>query len=189
MLSNISTVKKEPVVVKRRLHIGGIEQKEGWEILNTVDKKIVDHLRQADDLSVFDDNTFVEIYASHVLEHMDYNGELQKAITEWYRTLTPGGKIYISVPDLEILAELFLNKDLSINERFHVVRMIFGGHIDKYDYHHVGLYMEILTEFLGTAGFINIQRVRDFGLFNDSSTIKFTGTPISLNIIASKPDS
>jgi len=188
LLSNISQLKKEPVITERRLLIGGIGKEEGWEILNAIDGEFVDHFQKADDLSVFDENSFLEIYASHVLEHMDYNGELQKALTEWYRVLSPGGKIYISVPDLEILAGLLLNKDLSMDERFHVVRMIFGGHIDQYDYHHVGLYMEILSALLRAAGFINIQRVHDFGLFNDSSTIKFTGISISLNIIANKPE-
>ncbi len=188
LFTNVSRENKDPVSTERRLHIGGVEQKEGWEILNAVNGEFVDHLRQADDLTVFSDHSFVEIYASHVLEHIDYNGKLQQALKEWHRVLSPGGKIYISVPDLDILAGLFLNKDLSLDERFHVVRMIFGGHIDQHDYHQVGLNMELLAAFAGTAGFENIERVDEFGLFNDTSSYRFVDVPISLNIIAYKPD-
>jgi len=66
------------------------------------------------------------------------------------------------------------------------MRMIFGGHIDKYDYHVVGLNEEFLTGFLSASGFINVKRVREFGLFDDSSSSLFKGVAISLNMIAEK---
>ncbi len=97
-------------------------------------------------------------------------------------------KDFISVPDLDVLAALILNKNqLTIDERFHVMRMVFGGHIDKYDYHVVGLNEEFLTRYLKNAGFVNIKRVREFGLFNDTSILLFKGVRISLNIVAEKP--
>ncbi len=61
-------------------------------------------------------------------------------ISEWNRVLVPGGKIYIGVPELDILALLFLQKDkLTMDERFFIMRIMYGGHIDQYDYHVVGL--------------------------------------------------
>lgn len=172
----------------RKLHIGGQVKSEGWEVLNANPAPYVDHVCNANDLSQFTDNTFAEIYASHVVEHLDYMDELERTLKEWNRVLVPGGKAFISVPDLDILAQLILEKkQLNVNERFHVMRMIFGGHIDKYDYHVVGLNEEFLYHFLTISGYINIRRVQDFGLFNDTSSMLFRGVPISLNMIAEKP--
>ncbi|MNR39928.1 hypothetical protein D3C85_1581730 [compost metagenome] len=102
--------------------------------------------------------------------------------------MQPGGRIYISVPDLDILCQLMMEKKkLSKLERFMVMRMIFGGHIDPYDYHAVGLNEEFLSDFLTSVGFVNVQRVTEFGLFDDTSSLKFRGISISLNVIAEKP--
>lgn len=172
----------------RKLHIGGKVKSDGWEVLNANSASYVDHVCNANDLSRFADNTFSEIYASHVVEHLDYAGELRLTLTEWNRVLVPGGKVFISVPDLDILAMLILEKkQLSGDERFHVMRMMFGGHTDKYDYHVVGLNEEFLTHFLSVSGYINIRKVQEFGLFNDTSSMLFRGVPISLNMIAEKP--
>ena len=172
----------------RRLHIGGTIKSDGWEVLNANLAPYVDHVCNANDLSHLSDNTFVEIYASHVVEHLDYIRELKDTLTEWNRVLVPGGKIFISVPDLDVLAGLILEKNkLTIDERYFVMRMIFGGHDDKYDYHVVGLNEEFLAGFLKASGYVNIQRVQTFGLFNDTSSMLFKGVPISLNVIAEKP--
>ncbi len=172
----------------KRLHIGGKVTSDGWEVLNVVPGPHVNHVFNANNLSKFHDNSFTEIYASHVLEHFDYNGELKNTLIEWHRVLEPGGKIFISVPDLDALAELILAKnELSVNERFEVMRVIFGGHVDKYDYHLVGLNEEFLTNVLITSGFVKIKRVKFFGLFDDTSSNIFKGVPISLNMIAEKP--
>jgi predicted SAM-dependent methyltransferase len=176
------------VKMPRRLHIGGKIKADGWEVLNANPAPYVDHVCNANDLSCFSDNTFAEIYASHVVEHFDYKDELKNTLTEWNRVLVPGGKIFISVPDLDVLARLILDKGkLTVDERFFVMRMIFGGHVDKYDYHIVGLNEEFLAGFLHVSGYVNIKRVPQFGLFSDTSTMLFKGVAISLNVIAEKP--
>ncbi len=175
--------------MERKLHIGGRQQKEGWEIVNAVAASYVDHVGNANDLSQFDNNTFAEIYASHVVEHFDYKRELLHTLKEWRRVLRPGGKLYVSVPDMDILSQLILTKDtLTFEERFFVMRMLFGGHVDKYDYHVVGLNEEFLTQFLVDAGYVNIQKVEGFGIFDDTSNMMFKDVAISLNMIAEKPD-
>ncbi len=180
--------KKNRVTSKyRKLHIGGKIPHSDWEIFNAIPDTDVDHVGNAKDLSCFSDETFAEIYASHVLEHFDYVGELDTVLKEWCRVLRSGGKLYISVPDMDKLANLFLMKDkLSPQERFHVMRMMFGGHTDKYDYHQVGLNQEFLASFLLHAGFSNLKIVENFGIFNDTSTLKVLGIPISVNIEAQK---
>ncbi len=174
--------------MERRLHIGGKQQADGWEILNATPGQHVDHACNANNLSQFDDGIFSEIYASHIVEHLDYKVELVSTLKEWCRVMKPGGKIYISVPDLDILSALILSKDkLTVDERFFVMRMMFGGHIDKYDYHTVGLNEDFLVAFLKGAGYINIVKVESFGLFNDTSNMKYKGVAISLNLTAEKP--
>ena len=172
---------------KRRLHIGGIERTEGWEVLNALPGPAVDHVGNAADLRRFPDGTFTALYSSHVLEHLDYKGELQAGLREWHRVLAPGGTLYVSVPDLATLARLFLAEGLTTNDRFMVVRMIFGGHVDRHDYHQVGFDFEILSFFLREAGFADVERVTEFGLFDDTSRVVYAGVPISVNVTAKKP--
>ncbi len=174
---------------QRKLHIGGMVKSDGWEILNAVPGPDVDHLGDARYLAQFPDNTFTDVYASHVVEHLDYaNNELLDTLKEWRRVLVPGGKVYVSVPNMDILCRLFLDKGkLGVADRFFVMRMMFGGHIDKYDYHVVGLNQDFLSEFLAKAGYTNLQRVPAFGLFSDTSDMVFKGVPISLNMTAQKP--
>ena len=175
-------------LMKRKLHIGGKQKAEGWEILNANAAPEVDHACNATDLSLFPDGTFSEIYASHIVEHFDYQNELAATLKEWFRVMEPGGKIYISVPDMDILASLLVNKkNYTLNERFEVMRMLFGGHVDQYDYHVVGLNEEFLSVYLRRTGLINLRKVTEFSLFKDTSSYKFKGVAISLNIIAEKP--
>ena len=174
----------------RRLHIGGTVAREGWEILNAISEPWVDHVGKAEDLSGFEDNTFAEIYASHVLEHLGYQSALPAALNEWHRVLAPKGLLMVSVPDLDTLCELYTQRhSLASEDRFSIMRMMFGGQVDQYDFHCVGLNEELLSSFLSAAGFTSIRRVDDFGLFADCSTLVFAGRPISLNIEARKSSS
>jgi predicted SAM-dependent methyltransferase len=174
--------------VERRLHIGGKEVKAGWEIFDARTAPHVDHVGNALDLSRFADCTFDEIYASHVLEHFCYQDELLPALTEWHRVLVPNGVLHLSVPDLDILAHLVLQRyTLNIDQRFLVMRMIFGGHMHEHDHHRAGLNFDFLHNFLQQAGFMDMQRVPSHGLFNDSSETTLLNTPISLNMTAYRP--
>jgi predicted SAM-dependent methyltransferase len=59
----------------RRFLIGGKDRAEGWEVLDAQPAPYVDHVCNASDLPQFGDNTTAKIYASHVLEHFNYNGD------------------------------------------------------------------------------------------------------------------
>ena len=183
----VSGKKETQAQTERRLHIGGVQRRVGWEILNAVAGPGVDHVGMADDLSRFSANSFRAVYASHVLEHLDYMGEIQRALREWNRVLADEGQLFVSVPDMDALCRLFLNPGLSLEDRFMVMRMIFGGHTDRFDYHQVGINFELMHGFLLEAGFVDIRRVEDLGVFEDTSRLVFHGTRISLNVIARKP--
>lgn len=174
--------------MSRRLHIGGKVRKPGWEVINTVAGPIVDHVGDAGDLSQFADETFEEIYASHVLEHFDYATTLEPALKEWWRVLAPGGHLSVSVPDIDVLARMLVDREsFDVRQRYGIMTMSFGGHMDQYDYHRVGINEEFLGIYLLETGFVNFRRVAELGIFDDTSTCKIGDTLISVNAIAEKP--
>ncbi len=166
------------------LHIGGIEPYPGWKILNISPGPDVDFCGSCTDLSMFGANTIETVYASHVLEHLGYQEELQTALSEVLRVLRPGGRFMIAVPDLEILGKMIAHPDLPVFQRIQVMRMIYGGQIDCFDFHKTGFTWDILQALLLETGFKKVSRVRDLGIFNDTSRGEYCGHPISLNVIA-----
>lgn len=174
---------------ERRLHIGGEIPDENWEILNIAPAPYVDHEGTALDLSRFEDNTFVELYSSYVFQYFDFAVQLDAFLPECLRILTPGGRINVSVPNTDIIARLYMQRNrLPIEEQLEIVQLLFGKQLNPNDYHKIGFTPEFLPAYLERAGFVNTKMVRDFGYFNDSSQLKFKEVPISLNMIASKPN-
>jgi predicted O-linked N-acetylglucosamine transferase (SPINDLY family)/predicted SAM-dependent methyltransferase len=174
----------EPEGEPIRLHIGGQQPKDGWKILNINPGPHVDYVGDVCDLSGFPANSVAEVYASHVLEHVDQNSILS-TLRGIRRVLRKGGgRLMISVPDLEVLCRQFLKEGLGAPQRVHIMRMMFGGQTDAHDFHKIGLYYEHLADLLKKAGFRNVERVESFGLFDDTSAYAPYGEPISLNVIA-----
>ena len=169
-----------------RLHIGGTDVKAGWKIFNVQPGPGVDFVGDCSDMSQIADGSVDEIYASHVLEHLGYAERLPRALAEMHRVLKKGGSAKISVPDLDVLCRLFIDPRMGVLERILIMRMAFGGQTDPHDFHYVGLAFDILCNLLGTAGFANVERASDFGLFSDTSLMEIAGTRISLNAIAYK---
>ena len=71
--------------VPRKLHIGGQVRMPGWEVLDATPGPCVDHVANASDLRVFEDNSFEQIYASHEVELFDYRDQLLATLKEWCR--------------------------------------------------------------------------------------------------------
>lgn len=170
-----------------RLHIGGEEPRPGWKILNIQPGPNVDYLGSATDLSAFADASVDEVYGSHIYEHLSYISEVMQAFGEVYRVLKPGGVFKLGVPDLKVLCQLFVHPQLSRDERYNIMRTIYGGQTDPFDFHKGGYSFELLGEFLYAAGFRDITRVEKFGLFDDTTALSFAGISISLNVQAVKP--
>ena len=168
-----------------KLHIGGEKIKDGWSILNIQSKPGIDFLGDISDLSQFSDSSLDEIYASHTLEHVSQN-KMQDTLFGIFRVLKPNGKFYVSVPDLDILCHSFTSPIYSIDIKFQLMRMMYGGQEDSFDFHYFGWNQELLYKYLGIAGFKNAERVDSFNLFDDFSDYKPFGFPISLNVIATK---
>tara|TARA_B100000674_G_C37792034_1_gene892219 strand:+ start:21 stop:539 length:519 start_codon:yes stop_codon:yes gene_type:complete len=168
-----------------KLHIGGKQKKEGWKILNIQKSDNVDFVGDITNLDQFKENSIDEIYASHVLEHVNQN-DIENTLIGIYRILSNKGKFYVSVPDLDILCKMFLDPSSSLDIKWHTMRMMFGGQTDKYDFHYFGWNFLFLNGYLNKIGFKNIERVKTFSLFEDGSNFEPYGKPISLNVIAHK---
>ncbi len=168
-----------------KLHIGGLEKRDGWKILNILPGPDVDFLGDISDLSQFESGSVQEVYASHVLEHVAQDkvlGTLQGI----HRVLVKGGKLYVSVPDMDVLCRVIISPDSTPETKYHAMRMLFGGQTDAHDFHYIGFNQYFLTGFLQQAGFAACSRVPSFGLFKDTSEFQPYGFPISLNMIATK---
>jgi FkbM family methyltransferase len=170
----------------KRLHIGGRLRKEGWTNLNALPGDAVDVLGDVRDLSGFQDGEFDMVYASHVMEHLSYMDVLSNVLSEIARITKPGGRFFVSVPDLKTLVGLFSYAEATDDDRFRIMRMMYGGQIDAYDFHFVGLWDSYLGTLLGRAGFRDVYRVENFGLFDDTSSLSYREVPISLNMVAVK---
>ena len=168
-----------------KLHIGGIETKEGWSILNIQKKEGVDFVGDISDLSQFENNSMEEIYASHVFEHV-LQSEVNKTLKGIHRVLVDGGKFYVSVPDMDILCRMFIDPKAPLKVKHHAMIMMFGGQIDKFDIHYFGWNHQLVIDFFGQAGFKKLERVKSFNLFKDTSDYAPYGQPIGLNVIAIK---
>lgn len=168
-----------------RLHIGGVEAKAGWSILNVQSGPYVDFEGDVRDvLPTFADDSVADIYASHIIEHLGYDAALPETLRQFARVLRPGGRCYIAVPDMANLCRVFAHPKADLNTRIHVMRILYGGRTDPYDVHVAGFDHEILGSFLGNAGFKRMERVKDFGLFEDASRVQIGNVPVSLNVIA-----
>ena len=168
-----------------KLHIGGKQVKKGWQILNIQKKDNVDFVGDISDLNQFKSKSIEEIYASHVLEHVNQKNVLN-TLRGVHRVLKKEGKFYISVPDMDILCHAFVNPTGTTQMKFHFMRMMFGGQVDDNDFHYFGWNFMFLRDYLNKVGFSKLERVVSFGLFDDTSDYKPYGFPISLNVVAIK---
>tara|TARA_B100000242_G_scaffold15608_1_gene9604 strand:- start:128 stop:640 length:513 start_codon:yes stop_codon:yes gene_type:complete len=169
-----------------KLHIGGEQVKEGWKILNIQKKDGVDFIGDISDLSQFDDDSIEEIYASHVFEHV-IQKKIKNTLIGIHRVIKENGKFYVSVPDMNILCKMFLEPKIPPKVKTQVLRMMFGGQVDDFDFHYFGWDYTLLESYLLGCGFKKVEKVKSFSLFDDTSDYApFSNIPISLNVIAYK---
>lgn len=174
------------------LNIGGISAVQEWVTVNSQASSYqlpvghVDIIRRMHDLKGFPDNSVDVLYSSHTLEHNGYGDFLIQTLVEWNRVLKMGGMMLVSVPDLKTLARMYLDESLSMQDRWRVTSMIYGGQSDKFDYHKVGFDEGILSDLLRQSGFCDVMRVGKYNLIEDTSEMSFQGYFISLNLVAKK---
>jgi len=175
-----------------KLHIGcGNKYLAGYKHVDVIQYDHVDFVCDARHLKMIKDETASEIYACHILEHVE-RSEVSDVLHEWNRVLRSGGVIRIAVPDFEAIVEEYRdNRDLMCFQG-----LIFGGQTYDYNFHHVAFDFEVLKNFLEDAGFSNIEKYdwREFlpEGYDDYSRAYLphmdfdNGRLMSLNILATK---
>lgn len=143
----------------------------------------------------FLDNSVKIIYSSHIFEHIPKR-RVRRVLSRWYRALMPGGKIYICVPDLENLCKLYLKdikkEELTLKEWEKIctiTNMMYGGQINKYDFHYDGYSFTTIKYWLEEIGFKDIKKIDRklaFINFSDASACAMDGHTTSLNVEATK---
>jgi predicted SAM-dependent methyltransferase len=90
------------------LNLGGYNEHPGWVNVNIQpssynNKFVAEVLRGIDDLFGIPDEVVDALYCSHALEHMKI-AQVEDTLREWNRVLKPGGLLFVSVPDLKVMA-------------------------------------------------------------------------------------
>lgn len=157
-----------------------------------IEEYILDYEADISKLDLYEDNTVDLIYASHVLDHLSRNQELDKALDEWYRVLKPRGILRIAVSDFERVVDMY-KEGLDLERLWgHII----GGHKDQYDRHGCVFDFKTLKHYLEKHGFKNIRRYKwqdvmpkdydDLSMCYIPHMDKENGILMSLNVEATK---
>ena len=105
-----------------KLHIGcGKKYIPGYKHLDVINFDHVDFVCDTRKLTIIEDNSVSEIYACHILEHVERN-EVVSVLREWNRVLKVGGVLRVAVPDFEaVVAEYQERKICSVFRGFSMV--------------------------------------------------------------------
>lgn len=138
-----------------KLHLGcGKIYIPGFVHIDAIDYPHVDHVASIDRLSFIEDNSVSLIYACTVLEHFKRRDTIN-VLKEWYRVLTPGGTLRVSVPDFEALAEIYNKYDKNLKL---IIGPLLGRQNYLYNIHYNIFDFKTLKENLEEAGYKNIRR-------------------------------
>lgn len=135
-----------------RLNIGaGADIEDGWTRWDIADGNQAERI----DLP---DASVDEIRASHVLEHIPRNLTLP-TLKEWRRVLRPGGRLFVAVPDFDLIVSAMLESVPDPNMEAYIM----GGQTDQHDYHCAIFNEEKLRALLSAAGFARIAKTGRVG--------------------------
>ena len=112
-------------------------------------------------------------------------GEACETLVEWRRVLVPGiSVLHVSVPDLGILARMFIQSSRTYLQKKVIMTIMYGGQHNVFDFHKIGFFYEFMARLLAAADFCEIERVESLDIFEDASKLRVFGELISLNVRA-----
>lgn len=147
-------------MIKLKLHLGCGKRYlgESWTHVDLLPYDHVDVKADVCDLHMFDDGSVTEIYACHVLEHIQRQKMLQ-VLSEWNRVLMIGGCLRLAVPDWEAVVDYYQStKTTQTSRLWEIIGLITGGQRDQWDHHTFVFDEPLLRSLLQHSGFDNIQR-------------------------------
>lgn len=104
----------------------------------------------------YNDESVENIYTCEFLEHLTYP-EVKRLLKDCYRVLIPNGRIFITCPDFDGAAKLWIAR----RSLLYVLRNVLGDQTNPYDYHRTLLCQESIEELLKETGFINIKCLKE----------------------------
>jgi predicted O-linked N-acetylglucosamine transferase (SPINDLY family)/predicted SAM-dependent methyltransferase len=168
-----------------RLILGGGESRDGWTNVD-VDANAAAGMSGGAYVPLpFPDESCAEILASEYLQRLRPH-EILPALNDMYRVLIPGGTLYLSVPDFEMLSEMFVSADLSNEDKFQVMRAMFGKQDGSRDMNRIGLSFDFMVAYLADVGFSSVEHVEALGLFEQESEIRVGDRSVSLKLVVVK---
>ena len=126
--------------------------------------KTADLVCDAEYLDCIKNESVIEIYACHILEHFPKRN-YKRVLKSWHRCLKPNGIIKLCVPDFDSIVTHYLsNKDLKI-----LLGAIYGGQQYKENSHYMCWNFETLKKDLIEVGFNNVKKYTPHCSVNDYS--------------------
>ncbi len=167
---SIASVEAEDFFEKypfRKLNLGcGEDRRPGYLNIDMHEFQKPDLIGNILDLRELPSSCFDEIIAQDVLEHFRWR-DTPRALLEWNRLLSMGGRIFIRTTYLNGVLRLFeLPEIQSVQMQFVVLTGLFSNQLMAGDYHLTGFTEILLRFYLWAAGFeIDEITVRDGWLF------------------------
>ena len=142
----------DPAVHPRRLNLGcGYDHREGYLNVDFQDFHSPDVVGDVRDLAVLPSDTFDEIIAIDVLEHLP-RSDTAKGLAEWARLLAPGGTLHLQMPDVTACGRFLVEHD-SQADHAQLISQLFGTQGYTGDFHLAGFTDLTLVAVLRDAGF------------------------------------
>lgn len=120
----------------------------------------------------FEDSSIDEIWAVQLFEHFSY-AEGFKLLQHWASKLKKGGKLFLSIPDLEGTTLMF-HTAKKLEDKQWAARLLMGSQKNEFGYHK-GMYdEEMLYSVLEYVGFTDIET--DFKIKHFYPTLQVVAT-------------
>jgi predicted SAM-dependent methyltransferase len=109
----------------------------------------IHYVRPIDDLSFLANSSVDLIYACHCLEHFSHL-QIEQVLAEWRRVLKSGGVLRLSVPDFDLLLNIYKESGNDLNS---IVEVLMGKQDYKYNFHLTAFTKQSLSDLLFKVGF------------------------------------
>lgn len=139
----------------------------------------IHHVRSITSLPMFSDESVDLIYACHCLEHIPHR-QVVNVLCEWCRPMKKGGVLRLSVPDFDLLCEMYRQNASDIST---IIQPLMGGQDYKHNFHYTVFNRQSLTAALHEAGFSTVRQWRH-GECELTSLDDWSGRPIEIDGIA-----
>jgi predicted SAM-dependent methyltransferase len=153
---------------KIKLHVGCASKRlEGYINIDSRQTDATDHVCDAGAITIVSAGTVSEIYARHMLEHLDPNDAI-RTLKHWHDLLAPTGFLQVIVPDITFHAQqlLGLTRSSMEDQNLHALAGFWGWRDEtrggsKEDAHRWGYTEKSLVQILLDLGFTDVHRVAE----------------------------